>query len=150
MMIRSKGNASSAPDQPSRAVSRNACAITGSWQARSRLKHHGRREASAISSNSDASGDRVLPGSSVGKGTPPFREARRECEHVASKRLELRASAQPLLMKRSRNGLSTKRANPTTTKFKMAVNTNTKCQPPLADLMRLATGTRKADAPLAV
>ena len=82
--------------------------------------------------------------------TPPFREAPGEREHFASKRLELTASAQPLLRKRSRNGLSTNRANPTTTKFKMAVNTNTRCQPPLADLMRLATGTRKADAPLAV
>ncbi len=58
--------------------------------------------------------------------------------------------SQPLAKNRSRNGLSTNRANPTTTKFMIAVNTNTRCQPPLADLIRFATGTRNADAPLAV
>jgi hypothetical protein len=57
---------------------------------------------------------------------------------------------QPLARNRSRNGLSTNSARPTTTKFMIAVNTKTRCQPPVADLIRLATGTRNADAPLAV
>jgi hypothetical protein len=75
-------------------MSRDACAIAGWWQARSRLKHHGTSEASAISPNSDAGGDRVLTGSSVGKGTPPFRQASsRERKHLASKRLKLTAVA---------------------------------------------------------
>jgi hypothetical protein len=60
------------------------------------------------------------------------------------------ARSQPFAISRCRSGLSTNRARPTTTKFMIAVNTNTKCQPPVADLIRLATGTRKADAPLAV
>ena len=38
----------------------------------------------------------------------------------------------------------------TTTKFMIAVTTNTMCQLPVEALIRLATGTRKADAPLAV
>lgn len=62
----------------------------------------------------------------------------------------VRRRSQPLATNRSRNGLSTNRANPTTAKFMIAVNTNTRCQPPLADLIRLATGTRNADAPFAV
>ncbi len=58
--------------------------------------------------------------------------------------------SQLCFMRRSRRGLSTNRAIATTAKFMRAVNTKTKCQPPVADLIRLATGTRKADAPLAV
>src|ERR1700757_4619051 len=53
-------------------------------------------------------------------------------------------------MTRARIGLSTNITKPTTTKFMMAVTTNTMCQLPVASLMRLASGTRKADAPFAV
>ena len=49
-----------------------------------------------------------------------------------------------------RSGLSTNSASATTMKFMIAVMTNTICQPPVADFTRLATGTRNAEAPLAV
>ena len=51
---------------------------------------------------------------------------------------------------RERSGLSTKIASPTTTKFMIAVITNTICQLPVAPLSTFAKGTRNADAPLAV
>ncbi len=57
---------------------------------------------------------------------------------------------QPLAIKRARRGLSTIKASATTTKFVIAVTTNTMCQPPVAVLTTLASGTRNADAPLAV
>ena len=57
---------------------------------------------------------------------------------------------QPLAIMRARMGLSTKIAKPTTTKFMIAVATNTMCQLPVASLIRLAIGTRNADVPLAV
>ena len=51
---------------------------------------------------------------------------------------------------RARIGFSTNSASATTTKFISVVTTNTMCQPPVEALMMLATGIRKADAPLAV
>src|SRR5580658_5742255 len=46
-----------------------------------------------------------------------------------------------------RIGLSTNKASATTTKFMIAVTTNTMCQLPVESLMMLASGTRNADAP---
>jgi len=57
---------------------------------------------------------------------------------------------QPFAIPRVRIGLSTNKASATTTKFISAVTTNTMCQLPVAPLIRLATGTRKAEVPLAV
>src|SRR6202044_3639165 len=57
---------------------------------------------------------------------------------------------QPLANIRLRIGLRTNRANPTTAKFMIAVTTKTMCQLPVASLIKLAIGTRKADVPLAV
>ena len=54
------------------------------------------------------------------------------------------------VISRRRIGLRTNRANPTTTKFIKVVTTNTMCQLPVAVLMMLATGTRKAEVPFAV
>ena len=51
---------------------------------------------------------------------------------------------------RLRIGLSTNRASATTTTFITAVSTNTMCQLPVEALIMLATGTRNAEAPLAV
>ena len=51
---------------------------------------------------------------------------------------------------RERIGLSTNSARPTTAKFMSAVTTNTACQLPVDDLIMLASGTRKAEAPFAV
>src|SRR5271169_1670225 len=51
---------------------------------------------------------------------------------------------------RARIGLSTNSASATTTRFMMAVTTNTMCQLPVASFTMLATGTKKADVPLAV
>src|ERR1700722_3907083 len=58
--------------------------------------------------------------------------------------------SQPCFIARARSGLSTKSAKPTTAKFISAVTTKTMCQEPVDILMRLATGTRKADVPFAV
>jgi hypothetical protein len=49
-----------------------------------------------------------------------------------------------------RMGLSTNRASATTRRFMIAVTTNTMCQLPVESLIRLARGTRNADAPFAV
>src|ERR1700734_572737 len=58
--------------------------------------------------------------------------------------------SQPCFIARARSGLSTNSAKATTMKFISAVATNTMCQEPVDDLMRLATGIRKADVPFAV
>src|ERR1700730_17918732 len=58
--------------------------------------------------------------------------------------------SQPCFIARARIGLSTNSAKATTAKFISAVTTNTMCQLPVADLIKLATGTRKAEVPLAV
>ena len=57
---------------------------------------------------------------------------------------------QPFAIARARIGLSTNKASATTMKFISAVTTNTVYQEPVDALIRLATGTRKADVPLAV
>src|ERR1700688_404327 len=54
------------------------------------------------------------------------------------------------VISRLRIGLSTNKANATTTKFITAVTANTMCQLPVAVLIMLATGTRKAEVPFAV
>jgi hypothetical protein len=59
-------------------------------------------------------------------------------------------AGQPFAISLARIGLSTNSASATTTKFMIAVMTKTMCQLPVEDLMRLATGTRNAEAPLAV
>ena len=51
---------------------------------------------------------------------------------------------------RARIGLSTNSASATTSRFMIAVITNTMCHEPVAFLTMLATGTRNAEAPLAV
>ena len=57
---------------------------------------------------------------------------------------------QPFAICRARSGLSTNNAKPTTMKFISAVTANTICQLPVDVLIRLATGTKKAEVPLAV
>src|ERR1035438_1169655 len=54
------------------------------------------------------------------------------------------------VISRRRIGLRTNKANPTTAIFITAVTANTMCQLPVAVLIILATGTRKADVPFAV
>ena len=53
-------------------------------------------------------------------------------------------------MARRRIGRKTNKANPTTAKFMIVVSRNTMCQLPVASLIMLATGVRKADVPFAV
>jgi hypothetical protein len=51
---------------------------------------------------------------------------------------------------RRRIGRSTNSANPTTAKFMIVVSRKTICQLPVASLIMLAMGTRKAEVPFAV
>lgn len=64
--------------------------------------------------------------------------------------LGFNSARQRIAITRWRSGLSTNSAKPTTKKFMIAVATNTMCQLPVDDLMRLATGTRNAEVPFAV
>lgn len=100
-------------------------------------------------------GDRNATTSAGHKCGPLLRKRKRRptgprSDFPAVGRAQLDESAAQPRMNFCRSGLSTNSASATTMKFMIAVMTNTMCQPPVADLMMLATGTRNADAPLAV